>query len=65
MEKILNIPKGNVYGCRLTPKNINYNRITSKTPIENLHLVGANASFPGTMGVTIGALDLFKKLKKN
>ncbi|NCA94136.1 MAG: NAD(P)/FAD-dependent oxidoreductase [Sphingobacteriia bacterium] len=63
MEKILNIPKGNVYGCRVTPKNFNYNRITSETPISNLHLVGASASFPGIMGVTVGALDLLEKLE--
>lgn len=65
MEKILNIPKGNIYGCRLTPKNYNINRITcTQTFFNNLNFIGASASFPGIMGVIVGAMDLFKKLNK-
>ena len=63
MERLLSSPKGNVYGCRLTPKNWDYDRITSSTPIENFYLVGANASFPGVMGVILGSLDLFEDIK--
>lgn len=63
MERILKIPKGNVYGSRVTPKNYSFNRITFNSPFKNLHFVGANASFPGIMSVTVGAMDLFNRLQ--
>ena len=61
VEKMLHSPKGNVYGCSVTPQNYNVNRITSDTPIPNLHLVGATASYPGMMGVILGSMTLFRE----
>jgi all-trans-retinol 13,14-reductase len=64
IENKLNMPKGNIYGQRLIPKNINLNKLKNTTPIKNLFLVGSTVSFPGIMGVTVGAMDLFNKLKQ-
>ena len=63
VERMLRCPRGNVYGSRLTPENYNLNRITSDTPIKNLHLVGATSAYPGMMGVILGSLTLFQKLE--
>ncbi|MFT4305040.1 MAG: phytoene desaturase family protein [Candidatus Woesearchaeota archaeon] len=63
IEKNLNIPFGNFYGQRLIPKNISVTKLNSTTPIKNLFLVGATVSFPGIMGVTVCAMDLFHKLE--
>ncbi len=63
MERVLGLPNGNVYGSRITPSNYNLNRITYTSPIKNLWFVGATASFPGIMGVTVGAMELFEKLR--
>jgi phytoene dehydrogenase-like protein len=63
IENILHSPKGNVYGCSLTPENYNIGRINSNTFFENMHFVGATSSYPGVMGVTLGGMDLYKKLE--
>lgn len=62
VEKMLHSPKGNVYGCSLTPENYNVNCVTSYTPIRNLHLVGATSSFVGIMGVIFGSMRLYNHL---
>ncbi len=62
VEKILHAPKGNVYGASLTPSNYKLDRITQHTPFDNLYFVGATSSYPGTMGVILGSLDLHKHL---
>ena len=63
IENLLHSPKGNVYGCSLTPENYNIDRINSDTYFDNMYFVGATSSYPGVMGVTIGGMDLYKKLK--
>ena len=63
IEDLLHSPKGNVYGCSLTPENYNINRINSNTYFDNMHFVGATSSYPGVMGVTLGGIDLYKKLE--
>lgn len=62
VENILHAPKGNVYGASLTPNNYKLDRITQYTPFENLYFVGATSSYPGTMGVILGSLNLHKHL---
>jgi all-trans-retinol 13,14-reductase len=62
IESKLNMPRGNIYGQRLIPKNISLTKIKNTTPIKNLFLVGATVSFPGIMGVTVGVMDLYNKL---
>lgn len=63
VENILGHPKGNIYGSTFTVENFNIlDKPGYKSDYENLYFVGATAAYPSVMGVTLGALDLFKQL---
>ncbi len=49
-ERYVNSPYGNSYGADLTPANFKLGRLNSKTPLHNLHLVGAAAGVPSFAG---------------
>ncbi len=55
-------PKGNCYGTPLDPRHVNLKRLNHKSPIPNLHFVGASASLPGFASVIHFAVMLYEKL---
>lgn len=57
-------PRGNIYGAELSPHNFAFHRVSRRTPIKNLFLVGATSCYPGLLGVTTGSLQLYERLKQ-
>ncbi|MCX6123923.1 MAG: NAD(P)/FAD-dependent oxidoreductase [Proteobacteria bacterium] len=55
-------PEGNVYGAKVTPKNYNFRRLTSRSGVKNLHYVGASSSYPGIMPIVVAAMELSNEL---
>jgi phytoene dehydrogenase-like protein len=55
-------PKGAIYGSALTPWNVDASRLGPRTPIDNLYLVGASASFPSVGGTVGGGNRLYTLL---
>jgi phytoene dehydrogenase-like protein len=65
VEKILNAPEGNIYGCDLVPKFYNpFKKTTFKSPFPNLFFIGATATYPGVHAIIRGSLVLYKELMK-
>ncbi len=63
-EHFVNTPFGNSYGADLIPSNYRLGRLNSRTPLPNLHLVGASAGVPSFAGGIHFAHLLAEKLLK-
>lgn len=50
-------PRGNAYGSALTPANVNRNRLSFDTPLENLWIVNASTGFPSIAGTVAAGMD--------
>jgi all-trans-retinol 13,14-reductase len=50
-EHYLGQPQGNIYGAKLTPRQVGLHRLGYRTELPNLFLVGATAGYPSVPGV--------------
>jgi all-trans-retinol 13,14-reductase len=55
-------PKGNCYGSPLDPKHVRRRRLNFRSPIPNVHFVGASAGLPGFASVIHFACLLYERL---
>jgi phytoene dehydrogenase-like protein len=63
-EFYVRAPRGNAYGCNLTPDNM-FPRVSKQTPLDNLWLVNATAGYP-SVGGTVGAgIALYEQLESD
>ncbi len=61
-EQFCHAPFGNCYGAQITPHNMGIDRLSPKTPWENLYWCNASSGHPGIYGTTLTGLDLYADL---
>jgi len=61
-EYYLGQPQGNIYGAKLTPRQVGLNRLGYHTELPNLFLVGASAGYPSVPGVIGNGMDVAELL---
>lgn len=64
VAKKLAPPNNAVYGAELTPSTYNLRRISKRTGLTNLSLVGATSCYPGIMPIVVGSMQLVDQLLK-
>ena len=57
-EYYLGQPEGNIYGAKLSPRQVGLNRLGYRTELPNLFLVGATAGYPGVPGVISNGMNV-------
>ncbi len=57
-EFYLGQPEGNIYGAKLIPKQVGFNRLGYTTELPNLFFVGASAGYPSVPGVIGNGMDV-------
>lgn len=57
-EYYLGQPEGNIYGAKLSPRQVGLNRLGYRTDLPNLFLVGATAGYPGVPGVISNGMNV-------
>jgi all-trans-retinol 13,14-reductase len=61
-EFYLGQPQGNIYGAKLSPKQVGLNRLGYKTELPNLFLVGATAGYPSVPGVIGNGMNVVEMI---
>jgi phytoene dehydrogenase-like protein len=61
-EYYLGQPEGNIYGAKLTPRNVGLHRMGYRTELPNLFLVGATAGYPGVPGVISNGMNVVEMI---
>lgn len=61
-EGFVSAVSGNCYGSELTPRNVNFGRLSYRTPLDNLYLVGAASGMPGFAGCVTSANKVYEQL---
>lgn len=61
-EFYLGQPQGNIYGAKLTPRQVGLNRLGYRTELPNLFFVGASAGYPSVPGVIGNGMDVTELL---
>ncbi len=64
IEKTFRTVKANMLGSAFDTDNVSLDRITWKTPFNNLFYIGATSTMPGITGVITGSLRLYDELIK-
>jgi phytoene dehydrogenase-like protein len=64
IEKTFRTVKANMVGSSFNTDNVSLDRITWKTPFNNLFFIGATSTMPGITGVITGSLRLYDELIK-
>jgi all-trans-retinol 13,14-reductase len=57
-EYYLGQPEGNIYGAKLSPRQVGLNRLGYRTELPNLFLIGATAGYPGVPGVISNGMNV-------
>jgi all-trans-retinol 13,14-reductase len=57
-EYYLGQPQGNIYGAKLSPRQVGLSRLGYRTELPNLFLVGATAGYPGVPGVISNGMNV-------
>lgn len=61
-EYYVHAPRGNCYGMPLDPEHINLQRLSYKSPVPNLHFVGASSGMPGFASINHFTCLLYEQL---